>query len=101
LALSDIARQVLPAGLFNVVTGAGAIGDALVRHPKIKRIALIGSVGIGRAIQRAAAEAAVKHVKRLSSAARIRWSCSQTWISGVFGTPANTAAPQSILPLQS
>jgi acyl-CoA reductase-like NAD-dependent aldehyde dehydrogenase len=62
LALSDIARQVLPAGLFNVVTGAGAIGDALVRHPKIKRIALIGSVGTGRAIQRAAAEAAVKHV---------------------------------------
>jgi len=62
LILGDIARQALPAGLFNVVTGAGAVGDALVRHPRIKRIALIGSGGTGRAIQRAAAEVAVKHV---------------------------------------
>ena len=53
----------LPAGIYNIVTGSGAVvGDALVRHPAIKRIAFIGSVPTGQAIQRAAAEAGVKHV---------------------------------------
>lgn len=63
LVLSEIAREVFPPGVFNVVTGGGAsVGDALVRHPAIKRIAFIGSVATGRAIQKAAAESGVKHV---------------------------------------
>jgi aldehyde dehydrogenase (NAD+)/betaine-aldehyde dehydrogenase len=63
LVLSEIAREVFPPGVFNVVTGSGAkVGDALVRHPAIKRIAFIGSVGTGQAIQKAAAESGVKHV---------------------------------------
>jgi betaine-aldehyde dehydrogenase len=63
LMLSEIARDLFPPGVFNVVTGFGQVaGDALVRHPAIKRIAFIGSVPTGRAIQRAAAETAVKHV---------------------------------------
>jgi len=63
LVLSEIARDVFPPGVFNVVTGRGAtVGDALVRHPAIKRIAFIGSVATGRAIQKAAAESGVKHV---------------------------------------
>ncbi len=49
--------------MFNILTGTGAtVGDAIVRHPDIKRIAFIGSPVTGRAIQRAAAEVAVKHV---------------------------------------
>jgi len=63
LVLGEIAREALPPGVFNIVTGTGAtVGDAIVRHPEIKRIAFIGSPGTGRAIQRAAAEVAVKHV---------------------------------------
>ena len=63
MILSEIARDCLPAGVFNIVTGQGATtGDAIVRHPDIKRIAFIGSPQTGRAIQRAAAEVAVKHV---------------------------------------
>jgi acyl-CoA reductase-like NAD-dependent aldehyde dehydrogenase len=63
LVLGEIAREVFPPGVFNVVTGRGAIvGDALVRHPDVKRIAFIGSVPTGRAIQKAAAESGVKHV---------------------------------------
>jgi aldehyde dehydrogenase (NAD+)/betaine-aldehyde dehydrogenase len=38
------------------------VGDALVRHPEIKRIAFIGSTKTGRAIQKAAAESGIKHV---------------------------------------
>ena len=63
LILAEIAREVLPPGVFNIVTGGGlTVGDALVRHPGVKRIAFIGSPSTGRAIQRAAAEEAVKHV---------------------------------------
>lgn len=63
LLLGEVARDTLPKGVYNIVNGAGStVGDALVRHPDVKRLALIGSVPTGRAIQRAAAEVAVKHV---------------------------------------
>jgi acyl-CoA reductase-like NAD-dependent aldehyde dehydrogenase len=63
LVLAEIAKEVFPPGVFNIVTGNGTTaGDALVRHPGIKRIAFIGSVATGRAIQKAAAETSVKHV---------------------------------------
>jgi aldehyde dehydrogenase (NAD+)/betaine-aldehyde dehydrogenase len=63
MILGEIAQQILPAGVFNIVTGSGGVvGNALVRHPRIKRIAFIGSVPTGQAIQRAAAESGVKHV---------------------------------------
>jgi aldehyde dehydrogenase (NAD+)/betaine-aldehyde dehydrogenase len=63
MVLAEIAQKALPAGVFNIVTGDGkSVGDAIVRHPGIKRIAFIGSAATGRAIQKAAAEVAVKHV---------------------------------------
>jgi aldehyde dehydrogenase (NAD+)/betaine-aldehyde dehydrogenase len=63
LVLAEIARDTLPPGVFNIVTGAGReVGDAIVRHPRIKRISFIGSVPTGLAIQRSAAEVAVKKV---------------------------------------
>ena len=61
--LGEICREVLPAGVVNIVTGTGMpAGDALARHPNVKRIAFTGSVPTGRAIQRAAAEGGIKHV---------------------------------------
>lgn len=63
LILAEVAREALPPGVFNIVTGPGrTVGDAIVRHPGIRRIAFIGSPDTGRAIQRAAAEEAAKHV---------------------------------------
>ncbi len=63
MALAEIARYVLPPGVCNIVTGTGAaVGDAIVRHPRVKRFAFIGSPETGRAIQRAAAEVTVKQV---------------------------------------
>lgn len=61
--LSEICQDAFPPGVVNIVTGLGAeAGDALVRHPSVKRLAFIGSVPTGMAIQRAAAETSVKKV---------------------------------------
>lgn len=63
MILAEIAQKALPPGVFNIVTGDGrTAGDAIARHPGIKRIAFIGSPETGRAIQRAAAEVTVKHI---------------------------------------
>lgn len=61
--LAEIAAEIMPPGVVNIVTGFGAeAGEALVRDSRVKRIAFIGSVRTGMAIQRSAAEVAVKHV---------------------------------------
>ncbi|HWG05838.1 MAG TPA: aldehyde dehydrogenase family protein [Beijerinckiaceae bacterium] len=61
--LAEMCKEVLPAGVVNIVTGNGMpAGDAIARHPAIKRVAFTGSVPTGRAIQRAATEGGVKHV---------------------------------------
>lgn len=61
--LAQICQRELPPGLVNIVTGFGkSAGDAIVRHPSIKRIAFTGSVQTGMAIQRSAAEVGIKHI---------------------------------------
>ncbi|MEM6588829.1 MAG: aldehyde dehydrogenase family protein [Pseudomonadota bacterium] len=56
VALTEIiARQDIPAGLFNLVMGAGSsVGQALVESPKINAISFTGSVPVGRGIAQAA-----------------------------------------------
>lgn len=58
--LGEIANKVLPRGVVNIVTGGAAVGGAIVRHPRVKRLSFVGSVRTGMAIQRSAAEVAVK-----------------------------------------
>lgn len=63
LRLGELAAQVFPPGVVNVVVGDGpAVPDRLVRHPAVRRIGFIGSEPTGRAIQRSAAEVGVKQV---------------------------------------
>lgn len=62
LRLGEIAAGILPDGVLSVVHGGADVGDALVRHPAVRRIAFTGSVAVGRAIQRSGAEVGVKHV---------------------------------------
>jgi aldehyde dehydrogenase (NAD+) len=53
LLFADVCRQAgLPAGVVNIVTGAGATGAALVSHPDINKIAFTGSTKVGKAIAR-------------------------------------------------
>jgi acyl-CoA reductase-like NAD-dependent aldehyde dehydrogenase len=60
--LAELCGAVLPPGIVNILTGGRETGRALVRHPQVKRIAFVGSVSAGRAIQRDASDVAVKHV---------------------------------------
>ncbi len=45
----------LPPGVFNLLTGDGAVGEAIVRHPGTAKIAFTGSTEVGRHIRRASA----------------------------------------------
>src|SRR6185436_4263063 len=58
LALGELALEVgFPPGVLNVITGAGAVvGQALVEHPGIDKIAFTGDTSTGRSIMRGAAE---------------------------------------------
>ena len=58
IELAKIAQQAgVPDGIISVLPGKGSIiGDALVRHPLVKRIAFTGGTNVGMGIQRLAAE---------------------------------------------
>jgi acyl-CoA reductase-like NAD-dependent aldehyde dehydrogenase len=58
LALAGIAAEVgLPPGVLNVVTGPGSqVGQAIVEHPGIDKIAFTGDTSTGKAIMRSAAD---------------------------------------------
>jgi acyl-CoA reductase-like NAD-dependent aldehyde dehydrogenase len=62
LALAEIARDVFPPGVLNIVTGGVEPGDALVTHRDIRRIGFTGSVATGMKIQQRAAEFGIKHL---------------------------------------
>jgi aldehyde dehydrogenase (NAD+) len=56
LVLAEIIAEAdLPPGVVNVLPGGPAIGQALVEHPGIDKIAFTGSTEVGKAIARAAA----------------------------------------------
>ena len=57
LRFAELSDGLFPPGVINVITGDAVAGSALVRHPEVRRIAFIGSVGTGRIIAREAADA--------------------------------------------
>jgi betaine-aldehyde dehydrogenase len=59
--LMEILHGIFPPGVANIVTAGRAGSEALVAHPGVPRLSLIGSVPTGRAIAKTAAER-IKHV---------------------------------------
>lgn len=56
LLFAEICQQAdLPAGVVNIVTGAGVTGQALVAHDDVDKVAFTGSTDVGKAIARAIA----------------------------------------------
>jgi betaine-aldehyde dehydrogenase len=55
--LAELAADILPAGVLNVVTGRGEpTGQALITHPEVDMVSLTGSVETGKHIARTAAD---------------------------------------------
>jgi len=56
--MARLATEVgFPKGVINVVLGTGKeVGEAIVGHPDVRKVAFTGSVGVGRAIGHIAAE---------------------------------------------
>ncbi|MDR7087634.1 acyl-CoA reductase-like NAD-dependent aldehyde dehydrogenase [Aeromicrobium panaciterrae] len=56
LLFAEVCQQAdLPPGVVNIITGAGATGEALVTHPDVDKVAFTGSTAVGKAIARSVA----------------------------------------------
>ncbi len=56
LAFAEIAAEVgLPPGVVNIVTGDGAVGEMIVNHAGVDKVAFTGSTDVGRLIRTATA----------------------------------------------
>jgi betaine-aldehyde dehydrogenase len=57
LRLAELAAEILPKGVLNVITGRGEpTGEALISHPEVDMVSLTGSVQTGKHIARTAAD---------------------------------------------
>ena len=56
LLFAEICAEAgLPAGVFNVITGGGAMGQQLAEHPNVNKVAFTGSTEIGKVLKQAIA----------------------------------------------
>lgn len=62
LKLGEILREVLPAGVLNIVSGGNELGSWLTQHSDIRKISFTGSTATGRKIM----EAASGNLKRIT-----------------------------------
>jgi aminobutyraldehyde dehydrogenase len=61
LALAELAAQILPPGVVNVVTGRGpTVGAALVRQPQVRMASLTGSIASGQRILEGASHSLIR-----------------------------------------
>ena len=57
LRAAELAQEIFPPGVLNVVTGDGVpTGQAIVRHPGVGMVSLTGEVSTGKEVARAAAD---------------------------------------------
>lgn len=70
LKLAEVIQEAeLPAGVVNIVTGAGETGAAIVNHPDVDKIAFTGSTEVGKIIQKAIAGSKKKFTLELGGKA--------------------------------
>jgi len=70
LKLAEIIQEAdLPPGVVNIITGAGATGAAIVRHPGIDKVAFTGSTDVGKIIQKTLAGTGKRYTLELGGKA--------------------------------
>ncbi len=62
IRLVELANDILPAGVLNIVTGGNEVGQAISDHPDINKIIFTGSTATGRKIMQSASA----NLKRLT-----------------------------------
>ena len=62
LRFVELANEILPPGVLNVVVGEGNVGAAIASHPDINKIVFTGSSTTGKSVMKAAAD----NLKRLT-----------------------------------
>jgi acyl-CoA reductase-like NAD-dependent aldehyde dehydrogenase len=62
LKLGELAREIFPAGVLNVISGGDDLGKWMTAHPHIAKISFTGSTETGKAVMRSASE----HMKRIT-----------------------------------
>jgi 1-pyrroline dehydrogenase len=57
LRMAELAADIFPAGVLNVITGDGEpVGAGIVRHPDVRMVSLTGDVATGKEVAKAASE---------------------------------------------
>jgi malonate-semialdehyde dehydrogenase (acetylating)/methylmalonate-semialdehyde dehydrogenase len=101
----DLATQAgLPAGALNVVHGDRGASEALIRHPEVKGISLVGSSATAESVYRAAA-ATGKRVQALGGAKNHMIVmpdadydyCTDAVVSSVFGSTGQRCLAGSVV----
>ncbi|MCH6263943.1 aldehyde dehydrogenase family protein [Neobacillus citreus] len=54
LRIGEIARDIFPAGVFNVITGENELGQWMTEHPDINKISFTGSTATGKKVLQSA-----------------------------------------------
>ena len=57
----ELAQEILPPGVLNLVNGEGDVGGALTAHPDVSKVSFTGSTGTGKRIM-ASASASLKRL---------------------------------------
>lgn len=55
LRFVQLASEILPAGVINVITGMGEVGAAITSHPDVQKVVFTGSTNTGKQIMKSAA----------------------------------------------
>ena len=57
LAFAEMTKDIIPAGVFQVITGSGRdAGQAILEHPDLRKLAFTGSTEVGYTVAKAAAD---------------------------------------------
>jgi 1-pyrroline dehydrogenase len=57
LRIAELAREILPAGVLNIITGDGIpVGEGIVKHPDVGIVSLTGDSATGKEVAKAASE---------------------------------------------
>src|SRR6202789_160423 len=56
LKFAELVKDILPKGVLNIITDANDLGDAMTKHPDIRKISFTGSTATGQKVMASAAQ---------------------------------------------